>query len=89
MSGATTLDISEARRQLNSLDQRLEETSVIYITRHNKNAFVAVDLAFFSGLMETLEILSDPDAMEMLQESIDDIRAGRLHDHEDVKKELL
>lgn len=84
-----TLDISEARRQLNSLDKRLKEECVIYVTRHNKNAFVVVNLDYFSGLMESLEILADPEAIQMLQDSLADIRAGRVHDHDDVEKELM
>ncbi len=84
-----TLDISEARKQLNTLDQRLRETPVITVTRYNKDAFVAVDVEFFSSIMETLEILADPETLEMLQRSLEDISKGRLHDHENVKRELL
>ena len=84
----TTLDISEARKQLTTLDQRLKDEHVIYVTRHNKQAFAVVDLEYLSAVRETLEILSDPEAMRMLQESIKDIREGRLHDHDDVEKEL-
>lgn len=29
------------------------------------------------------------DTWEALQQSFEDVRAGRLHDHKDVKKELL
>lgn len=82
---AMTLDISEARKQLNSLDQRLtSDQPVIFITRHNKKAFVAVNLDYFSAIMETIEVLSDPQALEMLRESLADIRAGRLVDHEEL-----
>jgi PHD/YefM family antitoxin component YafN of YafNO toxin-antitoxin module len=84
-----TLDISEARKQLSNLDEQLREKHVIVITRHNKGAFAAVDLDYLSSVRETLEILADPEALAMLQDSIADIRAGRLHDHEDVKRELL
>jgi antitoxin YefM len=83
-----TLDISEARRQLNSIDERLKDERVIVVTRHNKRAFAVVDLEYLSAVMETIEILSDPEAMRMLQQSVEDIRAGRLHDHDDVEKEL-
>ncbi len=83
-----TLDISEARKQLNSIDERLKDEHVIFIARHNKKAFAVVDLEYLSAVMETIEILSDPEAMRMLEESIQDIRAGRLHDHDDVEKEL-
>jgi hypothetical protein len=41
------------------------------------------------AVLETIEILSDPDGLELLREGLRDIRAGRLHDHEDVKRELL
>lgn len=84
----TTLDISEARKQLNSIDERLKDDRVIFVTRHHKKAFAVVDLDYLSTVLETIEILSDPDAMKTLQESIQDIRAGRLHSHEDVVKEL-
>jgi PHD/YefM family antitoxin component YafN of YafNO toxin-antitoxin module len=83
-----TLDISEARKQLNSLDQRLRDERVIVVTRHNKKAFAVVDLEYWSAVMETIEILSDPEAMRMLAQSVEDIRAGRLHDHESVEQEL-
>ena len=85
----TTLDISEARKQLNSLDKRLTpDRPVLYITRHNKKAFVAVNLEYFSALLETMEVLSDPQALEMLRDSIADIRAGRLLDHDAVESLL-
>jgi len=85
---APTLDISEARKQLNSIDERLKDERIIYITRHNKKAFAVVNLDYLSAVIETIEILNDPEAMQMLQRSLDDIRAGRLSDHDDVEKEL-
>jgi antitoxin YefM len=85
----STLDISEARKQFTQLDKRLREDRVIWITRHNKKAFAVVDTDLLQTVLETIEILSDPDALRMLQEGLRDIQAGRLHDHEDVKSELL
>jgi antitoxin YefM len=84
-----TLDISEARKQFSQLDKRLREDRVIWITRHNKKAFAVVDTELLQTVLETIEILSDPDALKMLQDGLRDIQAGRLHAHEDVKKELL
>jgi PHD/YefM family antitoxin component YafN of YafNO toxin-antitoxin module len=88
MAIGATLDISEARRQFNSLDERLESEQVIYVTRHNKAAFALVDTEYLCAMMETIEIISDPRSLEMFQQSIADIRAGKLHDHDDVEKEL-
>ncbi len=85
----TSLDISEARKQFTTLDKRLREDQVIWVTRRNKRAFAVVDTELLQTVLETIEILSDPDALAMLQRSMQDIKAGRLHDHEDVKRELL
>jgi PHD/YefM family antitoxin component YafN of YafNO toxin-antitoxin module len=84
----TTLDISEARKQFLKLDERLREDRVIWVTRHNKKAFAVVDTELLHAVLETIEILADPDACKMLQQSLQDIKAGRLHDHEDVRKEM-
>lgn len=88
MPSNATIDISEARKQLNSLDERLASEQIIYVTRHNKKAFVLVDLDCMSALLETLEIMSDPESYQMFRDSLEDIRQGRLHDHEDVKREF-
>lgn len=85
----SSLDISEARRQFNSLDERLKKEHVIRITRHGKEAFAVVDIDYLKAVAETLDTLADPEATRMLQESIEDIRHGRVHEHEDVKRELL
>ncbi len=88
MSNPTTLDILEARKQFSKLDKRLKEEQLIWVTRHNKKAFAVVDMQFLEAVLETLEILQDPNALRMLQESLADTRAGRLHDHEETEREL-
>ncbi|MEE9295928.1 MAG: type II toxin-antitoxin system Phd/YefM family antitoxin [Phycisphaerae bacterium] len=84
-----TLDISEARKKFNTFDQDLREQPVIYITRHNKQAFAIVNIEYLETMIETMEVLSDPDAMAMLNESLKAIQEGRLIDHEEVEKEFL
>lgn len=86
---APTLEISEARKHFNSIDERLRSDRVIVVTRHNKKVFAVVDYDYLSAVLETMEILADPNAMQLLQESLDDIRAGNVQDHDDVEKELL
>ena len=83
-----TLDISEARKQFNSLDKRLAKERVITVTRHNKAAFAVVDLEYLNAVLETLEIMTDPDSYRVFMKSLDDVRRGRLHDHDDVEQEL-
>lgn len=86
---AQTLDISEARKQFAHLGDRLKDEHVIRVTRHNRVAFAIVDIEFLDTILATLEILEDPGSMAALAKSIEDIKRGRLHDHEDVKRELL
>jgi prevent-host-death family protein len=83
-----TLDISEARKQFNKLDDLLRDDHVIKITRHGKGAFAVVDIDYLQTMIETIDILSDPDTSKALQEGLEDIKKGRLHDHDDVKREL-
>ena len=84
-----TLDISDARTKFNTLDRQLAKSPVIYITRHGKRAFAIIDIEYLETVMETMEVLSDPDAMQMLQDSLKAIEDGDLIDQEDVERELL
>lgn len=84
-----TLDMSEARKQFSSLPERLKDEQVIWITRHNKRAFAVVDMELMEAVLETLEILRYPTTLRMLQESLDDIREGRLIDHKAIERDLL
>ncbi len=88
MPKQATIDISEARRQLNSIDKQLSSEPIIYVTRHGKTAFAFVDAECISVMLETIEIMSDPESYEAFQCSLRDIKNGRLHDHDDVMKEL-
>ncbi len=84
----TTLDISEARTQISSLEQRLRDEQVIKITKHGKDAFAVVNLDYLEAVLETIEIMSDPESFKMFQQSLDDLRNGRTIDHEDLRNEF-
>ncbi|MEZ6234845.1 MAG: type II toxin-antitoxin system prevent-host-death family antitoxin [Phycisphaerales bacterium] len=88
MSHTSTLDITEARRQFNSLDQQVEAEQVVFVTRHGKRVFAVVNVEFLEAVLETIEIVSDPESFRQFQQSLDDIRRGRVRDHDAVKKEL-
>jgi PHD/YefM family antitoxin component YafN of YafNO toxin-antitoxin module len=83
-----TLDISEARKRFNTLDRELKDRPVIYVTRHNRGAFAGVDIEYLETVMETMEVLGDPEAMQMLNESLQAIERGEFIDQEEVEKEL-
>ena len=60
----------------------------IVVEKHGKAAVVLVDARYFDGLLETLDLLSDPQAMKLLRRGLADERAGRLISHEKFLKEL-
>jgi prevent-host-death family protein len=60
----------------------------IVVEKHGKPAVVLVDARYFEGLLETLDLLSDPDAMKMLRRGLEDEKAGRLIPHDRLMKEL-
>ena len=47
-----------------------------------------MDIEYLETVMETMEVLGDPEAMQMLNESLRAIERGELIDQEDVEKEL-
>lgn len=86
MDTTKTIDISEARKQFSQLPEQLRENRVIWVTRHSKKAFAVVDMELMEAVLETLEILHDPDSLKMLHQSFEDIRAGRMIDHDDIEE---
>ena len=88
MIDSLDLEISEARKQFNTLDQRLQDHPVIYVRRHNQQAFAIVNIEYLEAVLETVSILADPAALGAMKQSLVDIKKGRVHDHESVKHEL-
>lgn len=60
-------------------DQTYEETVV--------PVFAIAAQEFIDTLLETMEILSDPEWAEKLRAAVTDIQAGRVVDHEQVKEQ--
>ncbi len=85
---AATMDISEIRRELHQLHKRLAHQHVVYVTRHKQPAFAVVATEYLEAVLETLEILADPEMAEMLRSSIRDIRDGRVFSHDELEAEF-
>jgi antitoxin YefM len=70
------LTITETRKQLLDLPDQLNDEPLI-ITKHGKPAMVALGYEQFESLMETLEVLSDPDLMATLRQSMTQANQGQ------------
>ena len=84
-----TLPFTEVRKDLSKIiDEVASAHEHVVITKQGKPEAVLMSTDEFEGWQETLEILSDPAAMRALKQSERDIKAGRVHRWEDVKKRL-
>lgn len=84
-----TLPITEARANLTTLVNRANKRLDEYvITVNGKPAAVIMSADEYEGWKETNEILADKKLMRDIKQSEKDIEKGRVHDWEDVKKEL-
>jgi len=92
----TKLSMREARTRLTQLPEELgdDDQAAAVVTRNNEPTLAIMRFSTFihllqqlESLQESLEILSDPQAMEAIHASEEDIKAGRLTSWEDYKRE--
>ena len=60
----------------------------ITITHEGKPKGVFLSVEEFDGLMETLDILSDPEEVRAIKEGIEDARHGRVMSFEELQSRL-
>ena len=85
----TVLPLTEAR---NKFAELIDEASKMFtrftITRNGKPEAVLMGKEEFDALIDTLEILSNPDTMASIRRGEKDIKAGRVKPLDDVAKDL-
>ena len=85
----TTISATQARAHLYDLiDQVALSGKRIGITEKGETNVVLISQDDLDSLEATLDVMSDPELMDQIRESDKDIEAGRVHDWEDVKREL-
>jgi len=86
---AKVVPFTEARTRLTEI---LDEIELVHehvvITRNGRPAAVVMSQAEYESLIETLEVLGDPELMAALAESDLDVAAGRLVSWDKVKRQL-
>lgn len=86
----TQLTITKARQALLDLPERLAKTTdkTVSITRHGRPVLAVLPWELYESIIETLEVLGDPEATAALRSSLEDIRKGRLVSHEAARKRI-
>jgi antitoxin YefM len=86
----TELTISEARKALLNLPEKLARTPerAVTITRRGQPVLAVLPWEFYESIVETLDILGDPEMGRVLRESLEDLKRGRLVSNAEAKKRL-
>ncbi len=86
----TEVGLMAARAKLTGLSRELKRRpgTVVRITHRGKPAMTLMSSELYDTLIETLEVMSDPNAVEALRKSLADIEAGRVHALADVATRL-
>lgn len=83
-----TIPVSKAKTYFSELLKRIREQHESFaITQRGKIEGVLIGIDEYESLLETLEILSDPDLMDSIRKGLEDERKERLQSHEEVFKE--
>ena len=86
---ARHISISEARNQLTRLPEELEKThETVAITRNGEPKLAVMSWDLYQSMVETMDIMSDPELVAQIRKGIADIEAGRVIPWEEAVKKL-
>jgi antitoxin YefM len=84
-----TIPITEAKTRIAELADRVaREHDHFIITRNGRADVMLISVAEYESLQETLDILSDEQALGDLRQSREDFEAGDIYSLEQVRAEL-
>ena len=89
MSKSNTLPISEARRKIFDIAEDVQRPNRHYtLTDRGRPKAVVLSADEYDSLIETLDILSDPDALERIKKAEAEYAKGEYKNWKQVKKEV-
>jgi len=86
-----SLSITEARNKLTELPEKFvkePDGEAIAVTRRGIPVMAILSWEFYESILETIEIISDPDLMDAFRKSLQEIKHGRLIPLEKVGRRL-
>ena len=88
---AVTMSMVEARRRLTQLPEAFEgnpDEQAVEVTRRGKPVLAILPWDDYESIVETLEIMSDPELMAAIRISLEQAERGEVIPWEQVKAEL-
>jgi len=86
----TEIALMIARAKLTGLSRELRRSprTVVRITHRGKPSMTLMSSELYDTLVETLDVMSDPTAVEGLRRSLADVQSGRVHTLDDIAERL-
>ena len=86
---ARELPITEARAKLTQIANDLVDSQgTVTVTNRGKPMMTLIGYEMYESIMESLEIMSDPELMARLRQSLREARHGDVIGLDEVKREL-
>ena len=82
------LPITKARNQFMKLPDKTADNQIIAVTRRNREVMALMSWELYEGLLETIEILADPDLMRDIKEGMEQIKSGKTYSIEESRRRL-
>lgn len=82
------LSITETRNRMLNLPGELGETGMVKVTKRGRHVLTIVSADLYETIMETLEIMDDPEVMAALRKNVKQLQAGETQDLRDIRREL-
>ncbi len=82
------LTITEARNKFMKLPDKTADNQIIAVTRRNKEVMAVMSWELYEGLLETVEILADPELMGNIKKGIEEIKSGKTYTIEESRERL-
>jgi antitoxin YefM len=86
----TETALMAARERLTSLSREIQKDprTVVQITHRGKPSMALMSAQLYDTLVDTLDVMADPSAVDALRASLDDIAEGRLRTLDEVAARL-
>ena len=86
-----SMGMIDARKRLTSLPEEFAHTpelGAVAVTRRGKPVLAVLSWDLYESLLETMEVMGDPELMKALRRGAQDIAAGRLATSGEVRRDL-